>query len=310
MINLYYSSTGDKMNDRKRAVLLTAKRLFIKKGFAATSIQDILDEAKISKGTFYNYFPSKNACLIAILEHAQEEADIRRRELQIGQNKSNKSIFAKQISVRLQVNREHKLLPLFEAIYHSEEESLHEFIKKHHFAEVSWLVGRLVDVYGKEFEAYALDGAILMIGMIQHALHIWTLSSNEEIQINELIDYIIRRMDSMIPKIIDTKDKLIDDTLFFQSISSKSTDPNTTKTQLLDMLTTFENELEGNLKPKGKQFITFIKDELNSEQPRFFVMEAMIHSFLQLFKETSHELEARNIASRLLIFLKPLNVNR
>ena len=60
------------MNDRKQQVLLTAQQLFVEKGFSATSVQDILDEAKISKGTFYNYFSSKNECLIAILDNGRE----------------------------------------------------------------------------------------------------------------------------------------------------------------------------------------------------------------------------------------------
>ena len=54
------------MNNKKHQVLLTAQRLFIEKGFAATSVQDIINESKISKGTFYNYFSSKNECIIAI----------------------------------------------------------------------------------------------------------------------------------------------------------------------------------------------------------------------------------------------------
>ena len=81
------------MNDRKRQVLLTAQRLFIEKGFSTTSVQDILDESCISKGTFYNYFSSKNECLIAILEHAHDEATVRRRELLIGQDLSDKNDF-------------------------------------------------------------------------------------------------------------------------------------------------------------------------------------------------------------------------
>ena len=79
------------MNDRKRQVLLTAQRIFIDKGFASTSVQDILDESGISKGTFYNYFTSKNECLMAILEHGHDEAKVRRRELLIGQDPTDKT---------------------------------------------------------------------------------------------------------------------------------------------------------------------------------------------------------------------------
>lgn len=40
--------------------------LFEKKGFSETSIQDIVDELKVTKGTFYYYFPSKEKLLMDI----------------------------------------------------------------------------------------------------------------------------------------------------------------------------------------------------------------------------------------------------
>ncbi|MGA9287974.1 MAG: helix-turn-helix domain-containing protein, partial [Anaerobacillus sp.] len=56
------------MNDRKQHVIKMAHQLFIDRGFQATSIQDILDYSGISKGTFYNYFSSKNELLIALFK--------------------------------------------------------------------------------------------------------------------------------------------------------------------------------------------------------------------------------------------------
>ena len=56
------------MNNRKRQIIQACIKLFSEKGFVETSIQEIIEEAKISKGTFYNYFPSKKDCLIAILD--------------------------------------------------------------------------------------------------------------------------------------------------------------------------------------------------------------------------------------------------
>jgi AcrR family transcriptional regulator len=39
--------------------------LFAKKGFAETTVEDITDAADVGKGTFFNYFPSKDHILIA-----------------------------------------------------------------------------------------------------------------------------------------------------------------------------------------------------------------------------------------------------
>lgn len=48
------------MNKRKMHVIDTARELFIKHGYHATSIQDILEASGISKGSFYNYFSTKS----------------------------------------------------------------------------------------------------------------------------------------------------------------------------------------------------------------------------------------------------------
>jgi AcrR family transcriptional regulator len=51
---------------RAVALMDAAERLFIEKGIAATSIDDIAAGAQVAKGTFYLYFPSKEAMLGAL----------------------------------------------------------------------------------------------------------------------------------------------------------------------------------------------------------------------------------------------------
>src|SRR5699024_8374756 len=126
-------------------------------GFLATSVQDILNEAKISKGTFYNYFSSKNECLIAILEHGQDEVVSRRRELLIGNDRASKEILEKQIAIRIEVNREFNLFPIFQAVFHSGNDHLKAFVNHHHVKEINWLSQRLVDVYGVQAAIVTTD---------------------------------------------------------------------------------------------------------------------------------------------------------
>ena len=46
-------------NDKENRLLNTGYKLFIKKGIKNTSIQDIVDDANVAKGTFYLYFKDK-----------------------------------------------------------------------------------------------------------------------------------------------------------------------------------------------------------------------------------------------------------
>lgn len=62
---------------RKDAILNTAEKLFIEKGYDETSIQDILDALSLSKGGFYHYFESKLQLLEEIAAR-RAQADVER----------------------------------------------------------------------------------------------------------------------------------------------------------------------------------------------------------------------------------------
>lgn len=54
---------GEKGEKRKQELLRIAYRLFLSKGYEETSIDEIIEEAQIAKGTFYYHFQSKEALL-------------------------------------------------------------------------------------------------------------------------------------------------------------------------------------------------------------------------------------------------------
>lgn len=56
--------------ERKSEILDAAEMLFTSKGYAKTTINDILNEVGIAKGTFYYYFKSKEEVMDAIIMRA------------------------------------------------------------------------------------------------------------------------------------------------------------------------------------------------------------------------------------------------
>lgn len=56
-----------KVRETRRMFLLdTAEAVFLKKGYEAATVNDILEAAKLSKGGFYHYFKSKDEVLDAL----------------------------------------------------------------------------------------------------------------------------------------------------------------------------------------------------------------------------------------------------
>lgn len=49
-------------------ILDTASRLFFQKGYDRTTLQDIIDATKLSKGAIYHHFASKEAILITVVD--------------------------------------------------------------------------------------------------------------------------------------------------------------------------------------------------------------------------------------------------
>ena len=58
---------------RKQEILDTAEKLFCRNGYEDTSIQDILDRLKSSKGSFYHHFSSKESLLEGICRRRAEQ---------------------------------------------------------------------------------------------------------------------------------------------------------------------------------------------------------------------------------------------
>src|SRR5690625_5195889 len=70
----------------KRKLTKKSIELFERKGFTQTSIQDIVDELQVTKGTFYYYFSSKEQLLMDI--HLDYITNLLKSQEQIIENKT------------------------------------------------------------------------------------------------------------------------------------------------------------------------------------------------------------------------------
>ena len=68
-------STRPSGDDREAAILATAERLLEDRTFADISVDDLAKGAGLSRPTFYFYFPSKDAVLLALIDPLIRQAD-------------------------------------------------------------------------------------------------------------------------------------------------------------------------------------------------------------------------------------------
>lgn len=70
-----------KNNERKQHLLKIAYNMFLSKGYDNTSIDDIISEAKIAKGTYYYYFESKEKTLEEVINMMINDEIISAKEI-------------------------------------------------------------------------------------------------------------------------------------------------------------------------------------------------------------------------------------
>ena len=73
-------------DERKNEIIDTAERLFAMNGYEQCSVNDILTEIGIAKGTFYHYFKSKEEVLDAVI--GKSTGMIAERVTEVVDNKS------------------------------------------------------------------------------------------------------------------------------------------------------------------------------------------------------------------------------
>jgi AcrR family transcriptional regulator len=55
-------------DERRREILSAARDVFVEKGFAAATVDDIVAKAGVARGTFYLYYPDKRAIFEALVD--------------------------------------------------------------------------------------------------------------------------------------------------------------------------------------------------------------------------------------------------
>lgn len=80
--------------ERRREIMNKAIELFLDKGYDKTSVNSIVEELKIAKGTFYHYFKSKEEILYEIIDESVEEYSERiKKDLNVLSGAGNKMQF-------------------------------------------------------------------------------------------------------------------------------------------------------------------------------------------------------------------------
>ncbi|MBE4910679.1 TetR/AcrR family transcriptional regulator, partial [Bacillus luteolus] len=263
------------MNDKKKHVIKMAHQLFIEKGFQATSIQDILDYSGIAKGTFYNYFSSKNELLMELLKTIYRKMEQDRNELLLGQDPANLEIFIKQIELQMETNRTKKLVALFEEVNFSDDKDLKNFIIKGQLRIIRWFYRRFIDIFGENKKPYLLDCAIMFNGIIYQNMRYSSMAYDSNSSIHKVVQYSVNRIVKVIEEVSQAGEQLIDPEVLTRWFPDEQLEHPYQHRLYNTVLKLKASLTKQDTQAKYHELLDFIQSELtNSKQPRIFLIES------------------------------------
>lgn len=117
---------GEKGEKRKQELLQIAYRLFVTKGYEETSIDEIIAQAQIAKGTFYYHFESKSALLEAVIHKIiTQRAEKARKYLS-----APLPVAQKAVAIITSLRPEETEMDIQNALHRKENATIHERIHK------------------------------------------------------------------------------------------------------------------------------------------------------------------------------------
>jgi AcrR family transcriptional regulator len=84
----------NKVEERRKQILDAALVMIAQKGYHGTTMDDIVKESKLSKGTLYWYFGSKKEIILALLERSLKNAITNIEAALVGQNTFSEQLHA------------------------------------------------------------------------------------------------------------------------------------------------------------------------------------------------------------------------
>ncbi len=263
------------MNEKDRQIIEVSMRLFARKGFSTTSIQEIATESGISKGAFYLHFKSKDDLLLAILQYHFEMIEKAFSE-QVTSTQSPREKFISQQMALYSHFLTHRdfLIMLTKEQAIPRNETIKQLLLGKQMESHQHYRKSIIEIYGPDIEPYSWDITIILEGMIKSYMGV-LLFSSPDFNVRQVTEFILKRTDSIVKDIYEdspflTNKKVEEIINFFLAPDQPS---------ISNLLKNLEEEIEK--LGEDELLVTFqvLREEMEMEKPRVPVIQGMLSNF-------------------------------
>ncbi|NPC94127.1 TetR family transcriptional regulator [Bacillus sp. WMMC1349] len=185
------------MKQKEKVIIEKAIKLFAKKGYNATSVQEIAKECQISKGAFYIYFKSKEALLLSVLHYYYDKVFSRIHKIQT-EHDNPRTVYRKQLIVFFKNIFDHKEFIMMQ--YREQplpyNEEIEAFAKKMRTTTLKLHKENIQNIYGANIEPYSAELCFLIDGMSEVYLELMVLL-HHSFDLHLLADHILNCIDDL-----------------------------------------------------------------------------------------------------------------
>lgn len=148
---------------RRLEIILGAKKLFEKWGYEQTSVEAIIKEVGIAKGTFYYYFKTKKDILIALVKHIS--LDIEAHFTSILELKNVTSVEKLRLMIRGDEKTQKSVPSVMEIVHKPENRELQEQLNVHTIEVIAPLIAQVI-VQGNKEGVFACEMPIESVQLL------------------------------------------------------------------------------------------------------------------------------------------------
>ncbi|RKP50087.1 TetR/AcrR family transcriptional regulator [Cohnella endophytica] len=187
------------MQDKRERILDAAIHCFARKGFSATSIQEIVDELGMAKGSIYFYFKSKDELIISAIQHYGDILFDRSSGLPEEAGLPPREKLVLQLGRQFRFIREHLdfMRMMFSEPLTGMHPQIRELMLRLRARGKLWNASHLSAIYGSSIEHRLGDAVALFSGIVGKYLEA-LLFEERSFDEERLCRYLVRRLDDMV----------------------------------------------------------------------------------------------------------------
>lgn len=264
------------MVDKKQLIMKEAIDLFATKGYHTTSVQEIAERCHIAKGSFYNYFKSKEELLLSCFQSGFDMSAAVISEIEKDSNLNSREKFSKKILFIIELvtsNSNFIQMMMREPIHNIK--GLGQLIQNMYMLYINWFEQRVRDIY-PELPTKLLADCTIILESIFKGYILILIRKPDAFEKEKLASFMLERMDSVIRDLSETSEPLLKNMPNEQLCVNHQDDPKQKLANLLTESIESEKTDKGNGASKNVEALQALQEEFLKENPSNILIESLL----------------------------------